>query len=91
MPATPYAIEFRDVSLAFGDRVILDRVSFSVRYGESKIVMGGSGTGKSTLLRLVLGLLKPDSGQIFIDGEEITDHSAEEMMQVRRNRGMVCQ
>ena len=43
MPATPYAIEFQEVSLAFGERVILDRVSFSVRYGESKIVMGGSG------------------------------------------------
>jgi phospholipid/cholesterol/gamma-HCH transport system ATP-binding protein len=91
MPANPYAIEFRDVSLAFGDRVILDRVSFSVRHGESKIVMGGSGTGKSTLLRLVLGLLKPDSGQIFVGGEEITDNTEEEMMQVRRNIGMVFQ
>ncbi len=91
MPKTPYAIEFRDVSLAFGDSVVLDRISFGVRQGESKIVMGGSGTGKSTLLRLVLGLLKPDSGQIFIDGEDITDHTEEEMMQVRRKIGMVFQ
>lgn len=91
MPATPYAIEFQEVSLAFGERVILDRVSFSVRHGESKIVMGGSGTGKSTLLRLVLGLLKPDSGRIFIDGEDITDHKEEQMMKVRRNIGMVFQ
>lgn len=67
-----HAIEFRDVSLAFGDRVVLDRVSFAVRYGESKIVMGGSGTGKSTILRLTLGLIKPDSGAILIDGEDIT-------------------
>ncbi len=91
MPATPYAIEFRDVSLAFGDNVILDRVNFGVRYGESKIVMGGSGTGKSTLLRLVLGLLKPDSGQIFVDGEDVTHYKEEQMMDVRRKIGMVFQ
>lgn len=91
MQSTPYAIEFRDVSLAFGDNVILDRISFGVRYGESKIVMGGSGTGKSTLLRLVLGLLKPDSGQIFVDGEEITNHKEESMMDVRKKIGMVFQ
>ena len=91
MAATPYAIEFRDVSLAFGDNVILDRVNFGVRYGESKIVMGGSGTGKSTLLRLVLGLLKPDSGQIFVDGEDVTHYKEEQMMAVRRKIGMVFQ
>ncbi len=91
MRSTPYAIEFREVSLAFGDNVILDRVSFGVRYGESKIVMGGSGTGKSTLLRLVLGLLKPDSGQIFVDGEEIGDYGEEKMMKVRQKIGMVFQ
>ncbi len=85
------AIEFRDVSLAFGERVILDRVSFSVRPGESKIIMGGSGTGKSTLLRLVLGLLKPDSGRIFVGGEEITNYTEEEMMRVRQKIGMVFQ
>lgn len=91
MPATPYAIEFRDVSLAFGDNMVLDHVSFGVRYGESKIVMGGSGTGKSTLLRLVLGLLKPDSGQIFVDGEDVTNYKEEHMMAVRRKIGMVFQ
>jgi len=91
MAATPYAIEFRNVSLAFGDNVILDRVNFGVRYGESKIVMGGSGTGKSTLLRLVLGLLKPDSGQIFVDGEDVTHYKEEQMMTVRRKIGMVFQ
>jgi phospholipid/cholesterol/gamma-HCH transport system ATP-binding protein len=86
-----YAIEFQDVSLAYGDRVVLDGVSFGVRHGESKVVMGGSGTGKSTLLRLVLGLLKPDSGRIFIDGEDITDYNEEQMMSVRRKIGMVFQ
>lgn len=86
-----YAIEFQDVSLAFGDRIILDNVSFGVRYGESKVVMGGSGTGKSTLLRLVLGLLKPDAGRIFVDGEDITDYREEQMMKVRGKIGMVFQ
>ena len=73
------AIEFRDVCMAFGDRVILNHVSFNVRYGESKLVLGGSGTGKSTICRLVLGLLKPDAGQIFVDGEEITGLSEEQI------------
>lgn len=85
------AIEFQDVSLAFGDNVILNRVSFHVRYGESKIVMGGSGTGKSTLLRLVLGLLKPDSGRILVDGEDITNYNEEQLMKVRSKIGMVFQ
>ncbi len=85
------AIEFQDVSLAFGDRVVLNRVSLQVRYGESKIVMGGSGTGKSTLLRLVLGLLKPDSGRILVDGEDVTDYNEEQMMKVRSKIGMVFQ
>ncbi|HZS05144.1 MAG TPA: ATP-binding cassette domain-containing protein [Blastocatellia bacterium] len=85
------AIEFREVSLAFDERVILNRVSFAVRQGEAKIVMGGSGTGKSTLLRLVLGLLKPDTGRIFVDGEDITAYSEEQMMRVRQKIGMVFQ
>lgn len=85
------AIEFRDVSLSFDGRAILNRVSFQVRKGESKIVMGGSGTGKSTMLRLVLGLLKPDSGRILVDGEDITDYSEEQLMRVRQKIGMVFQ
>jgi len=85
------AIEFRNVSLAFGDNVVLHNLSFSVRYGESKVVMGGSGTGKSTILRLVLGLLKPDAGRILVEGEDITEYSEEEMMEIRRKIGMVFQ
>ncbi len=56
------AIEFRDVVLAFDDRVILDHLSFKVMKGETKIILGGSGGGKSTIIKLVLGLLKPDAG-----------------------------
>ncbi len=84
-------IEFRDVHLAFDDKVILDGVSFSVRRGETKLILGRSGGGKSTTIRLILGLLKPDSGQIFIDGEDITDYTEEEMMHVRHKIGMVFQ
>lgn len=84
-------IEFRDVHLAFDDKVILDGVSFSVRRGETKMILGRSGGGKSTTIRLILGLLKPDSGKIFIDGEDITDYTEEEMMFVRHKIGMVFQ
>lgn len=85
------AIEFRDVLLAFDDKVILDHLSFKVMKGETKIILGGSGGGKSTIIKLVLGLLKPDSGQVLVDGEDITDHSEEQMMLVRKKIGMVFQ
>ena len=85
------AIEFRDVHLAFDDKTILDGISFTVRRGETKVVLGRSGGGKSTIIRLVLGLLKPDAGQIFIDGEEITAYDEHEMMDVRQKIGMVFQ
>src|SRR3954452_22953762 len=76
------AIEFRDVELAFDDKVILDKVSFTVRRGETKIVLGGSGTGKSTIINLVLGLIKPDAGRILIDGDDITYYEEIEMMRI---------
>ena len=85
------AIEFRDVHLAFDDKKVLDGVSFTVRRGEAKIILGRSGGGKSTAIRLILGLLKPDAGQILIDGEDITDYSEEEMMLIRQKIGMVFQ
>lgn len=85
------AIEFQDVHLSFEDKKILDGLSFTIRQGETKIVLGGSGGGKSTIIKLVLGLLKPDSGKIFVDGEDITDHNESEMMHVRKKIGMVFQ
>jgi len=85
------AIEFRDVVLFFDDRVILNKLSFKVMKGETKIILGGSGGGKSTIIKLVLGLLKPDSGRVLVDGEDITDYSEEQMMSVRKNIGMVFQ
>jgi len=85
------AIEFRDVHLSFDEKKILNGISFTVRRGETKIILGRSGGGKSTTIRLILGLLKPDSGQILIDGEDITDYTEVEMMQVRKKIGMVFQ
>ncbi len=85
------AIEFRNVYLAFDDKVILDGVSFKVRRGETKIILGRSGSGKSTIIRLVLGLLKPDGGEILIDGVDITYLSERQMMGVRKKIGMVFQ
>jgi phospholipid/cholesterol/gamma-HCH transport system ATP-binding protein len=85
------AIEFRDVHLSFDDKKVLNGVSFTVRRGETKIILGRSGGGKSTTIRLVLGLLKPDSGQILVDGEDITNYTEEEMMHVRQKIGMVFQ
>jgi phospholipid/cholesterol/gamma-HCH transport system ATP-binding protein len=85
------AIEFNDVSLAFDDQVVLDAISFRVRRGETKIILGGSGTGKSTIINLVLGLIKPDSGQILVDGDDITGYDEIEMVRVRKKIGMVFQ
>src|SRR5947207_10409943 len=85
------AIEFRDVLLAFDDRVILDHLSFKIMKGETKIILGGSGGGKSTIIKLVLGLLKPDEGQILVEGENVTNYNEEQMMRVRRKIGMVFQ
>ena len=85
------AIEFRDVELAFDDRQVLNRLSFKVMKGETKIILGGSGGGKSTIIKLVLGLLKPDAGQVLVDGEDITNYNEVKMMSVRKKIGMVFQ
>ncbi len=85
------AIEFRDVTMIFDDRKILNNLSFKVMKGETKIILGGSGCGKSTTIKLVLGLIKPDSGQILVDGEDITNYGEAEMMKVRKKIGMIFQ
>jgi phospholipid/cholesterol/gamma-HCH transport system ATP-binding protein len=84
------AVEFRNVSFAYndGDRPVLQNVSFKLMKGEMLIVLGGSGTGKSTVLRLAIGLNKPDAGQILIDGEDITNYDEEALNKVRLGIGM---
>ena len=85
------AIEFRNVTIEFDGRKVLNELSFKVMKGETKIILGGSGCGKSTTIKLVLGLLKPDSGQVLVDGEDITNYSEVDMMHVRKKIGMIFQ
>jgi len=83
-------VSFRDVHVAY-DRPILKGVSFNLSPGTTKIVLGGSGSGKTTILRIVLGLLKADAGSVVVDGTEVTGLSEEEMRDVRLKIGMVFQ
>jgi phospholipid/cholesterol/gamma-HCH transport system ATP-binding protein len=86
----PPIISFRDVKLAF-ERPILQGVSFDLGPGTTKIVLGGSGSGKTTILRLILGLLKPEAGSIVVDGTDVAGLSEAEMRDVRLKIGMVFQ
>ena len=81
--APPPAIEFRNVSLSFGDRLALNDISFTLNQGEMIFLTGISASGKSVLLRLAMGLLKPDSGQIFIEGREIENLNESELIDIR--------
>ncbi len=83
--------EFRDVCKSFDDRVVLDRVSFTVKRGETCVIMGRSGVGKSVSLKHIMGFLKADSGQILIDGVDVTNFREEDFEQVRRRVTMVFQ
>jgi phospholipid/cholesterol/gamma-HCH transport system ATP-binding protein len=87
----PNYFEFRDVCKGFDGRPVLDHVSFHVKRGETCIIMGRSGVGKSVSLKHILGFLKPDSGQIYIDGQDVTDWTEEEFQAVRHKVSMVFQ
>jgi phospholipid/cholesterol/gamma-HCH transport system ATP-binding protein len=89
-PGGPIVV-FDKVTLAFDEKVILDQISFTLKSGHTKIFLGASGAGKSTILRLILGLLKPDGGRIFVNGEQVDQMSEDEMMTVRGDLGMVFQ
>jgi phospholipid/cholesterol/gamma-HCH transport system ATP-binding protein len=84
------AISVRDVHLSF-DRPILSGVSFELRRGSTKVILGGSGSGKTTILRLILGLLKVDAGSIRVNGVEVTGLSEDELRPIRLEIGMVFQ
>jgi len=89
--ATGHFIEFRNVSKAFDDHLVLDDVSFFVDHGETCVIMGRSGVGKSVSLKHIMGFLKPDSGRIFIDGADVTDFSEKQFAEIRRMVTMVFQ
>jgi phospholipid/cholesterol/gamma-HCH transport system ATP-binding protein len=88
---TATVIEVQDVVKKFGQRGILNGISFRVRRGETLVIMGGSGCGKSTLLRHLIGSIKPDAGSIRIFGEEITGLSEPQMDRIRRRFGVLFQ
>jgi phospholipid/cholesterol/gamma-HCH transport system ATP-binding protein len=84
-------IVFDHVSLAFDDTVVLRDVSFELRRGHTKVILGASGAGKSISLKLILGLLKPDAGKVWVNGQLINDYTEDQMMKVRADIGMVFQ
>ena len=84
-------IEFRDVSKSFDDHAVLDGVSFTVDPGETCVIMGRSGVGKSVTLKHIMGFLKPDSGRVLVAGQDITDWPEKELAQIRRRVTMVFQ
>jgi len=85
------SIVFEHVSLAFDDKAVLRDISFDLLPGHTKIILGASGSGKSTILKLILGLLKPDSGAIWVHGSRIDRMPEAQLMHVRANLGMVFQ
>ena len=89
-PGSPIVV-FDRVSLAFDEKVILREVSFTLIKGHTKVFLGASGAGKSTILKLIVGLLKPDSGIIWVNGERVDIMTEEELMVVRTDLGMVFQ
>lgn len=89
--AEEFKVEMNDVHKSFGKKVVLDGVSLNVKKGESLVIIGGSGTGKSVTIKCIQGLLIPDSGSIKVDGEEIIGLSEREMERVNSQTGMLFQ
>jgi len=84
-------ISLEGVWLTLGDRQVLQGISFEVQPGETKVILGGSGSGKTTILRLILGLFRPDRGLIRVAGEEISVLREQDLAQIRQNMAMVFQ
>src|SRR5690349_24449310 len=89
--STDLKIKVRGLKKAFGSNVVLDGVDLDVPRGKSLVVIGGSGTGKSVMIKCILGLLKPDAGSIEIDGEEVVGMSARDRECVMKKFGMLFQ
>ncbi|HEY7789178.1 MAG TPA: ABC transporter ATP-binding protein [Vicinamibacterales bacterium] len=87
----PAAVRFEGVSKSFGDHVVLDDVSFEIPAGSAFCILGRSGTGKSVTLKQVIGLIQPDSGRIFIHGQDITGMESRDLTEVRRKMGFLFQ
>jgi phospholipid/cholesterol/gamma-HCH transport system ATP-binding protein len=90
-PSAEPVVVFDDVSIGFEQKPVLENISFQVRSGEMRILLGPAGVGKSVLLKLVNGLLRPDSGRIFVFGEEISAMREQDLFQLRGSIGTVFQ
>ena len=88
---TEKAVVFENVSLRFDEQVVLDGLSFELEHGATKVLLGVAGSGKTTILKLTLGLLRPDSGRIFVLGQEVTAMRERDLFELRRRIGMVFQ
>lgn len=88
---TEAMVVFEHVQLAFDDRVVLRDVNFTVLKGQTKIILGASGSGKSTALKIITGLLKPDHGIVYVNGQRVDQLAEQDMMAVRANLGMIFQ
>src|SRR3977135_2124390 len=91
IPETEPVVEVADLFRKFGDRTVIDNLSFKIHRGETMVIMGGSGCGKSTLLRHIIGVMKPTAGSVKIFGEEITTMNDRQIEEVRRRFGMLFQ
>jgi phospholipid/cholesterol/gamma-HCH transport system ATP-binding protein len=89
--SAPPVVSFEKVSIAFEDKPLLDGISFDLARGETKALLGVAGSGKSTILKLTLGLIKPDSGSIYVLGEDVTQMGEQELFDLRRKIGIVFQ
>src|SRR5437016_7681294 len=91
MPDTPVVVEVTHLTRTFGSRTVIDNVSFTIHRGETLLIIGGSCCGKSTLLRHIIGVMKPTAGSVKIFGEEITTMNDRQIAEVRRRFGMLFQ
>ncbi|MEY2585227.1 MAG: phospholipid/cholesterol/gamma-HCH transport system ATP-binding protein [Verrucomicrobiota bacterium] len=91
MPNSPPIVEVTDLFRKFGERTVIDNLSFTIQPGETLVIMGGSGCGKSTLLRHIIGVMKPTAGSVKIFGQEITAMNDREIADIRRRFGMLFQ
>jgi phospholipid/cholesterol/gamma-HCH transport system ATP-binding protein len=90
-PAAETVISVEDVTIAYGDNVIQKNVSFEVRRGEVFVILGGSGCGKSSLLKIMIGLYKPVSGRVLFDGEDIVTAEGDDRQRLLRKFGVMYQ